>query len=71
MTTADRREKISDLRDSVAEINDDLESALDEMKELKAKIEALKEQKAWRLGVIKFLKAGGEIVSNKEKSTCA
>ena len=36
MTTADRREKISDLRDSVIEINDELESAMDELKELKA-----------------------------------
>jgi predicted nucleic acid-binding Zn-ribbon protein len=56
MTKADR-ETLTDLRDAVAEINDDLESAMDDLVELKARIEALREQKAWRVEAIKFLKA--------------
>jgi predicted nucleic acid-binding Zn-ribbon protein len=57
MTKADR-ETLTDLRDAVAEINDELESAMDDLVELKARIEALREQKRWRVGAIKFIKAG-------------
>jgi chromosome segregation ATPase len=57
MTTAEKRETLGDLRDAVVEINDELESALDELKEIKARIEALREQKRWRVEAIKFLKA--------------
>jgi hypothetical protein len=57
MTKADR-ETLTDLRDAVAEIGDELASKKDELRELLAEIEALKEAKAWRVEAIKFIKAG-------------
>jgi septal ring factor EnvC (AmiA/AmiB activator) len=57
MTKAERREKMSDLRDAILEINDDLESKRGDLKDLLAEIEALKEQKAWRVSAYRFLKA--------------
>ena len=57
MTTAEKREALSDLRDAVAEINDDLASAMDELKELHERIANLKADKAWRVEAIRFLKA--------------
>ncbi|MGP0070172.1 MAG: hypothetical protein ACLQGP_42060 [Isosphaeraceae bacterium] len=58
MTKAERREAMSDLRDAILEINDDLASKRDELRELLAEIDALKEQKAWRVSAYRFLKDG-------------
>ena len=56
-TKAERREMISDLRSAVEEIGDELSGALDELKELRERIEALREAKAWRVEAIRYLKA--------------
>jgi predicted nucleic acid-binding Zn-ribbon protein len=65
MTTAEKRETLSDLRDKVEEINSDLDSAKDELadalkavREIRQRIADLREDKAWRVEAIKFLKAG-------------
>jgi chromosome segregation ATPase len=58
MTKAETRETMSDLRDAIEEIDGELESALEELKELKATIEALKEGRKWRVEAYRFLKAG-------------
>jgi hypothetical protein len=44
--TAKDRETLADLRDAVVEINDELESAMDDLVELKARVEAIKFLKA-------------------------
>jgi uncharacterized coiled-coil DUF342 family protein len=57
MTKADR-EILTDLKEAVAEISDELASKKDELRELLAEIESLRDQKAWRVSAIKFIKAG-------------
>jgi predicted nucleic acid-binding Zn-ribbon protein len=56
MTPAARKETMTELKDAIVEISDELESAMDELKELKARIEALKEGKKWRVEAYRFLK---------------
>lgn len=54
--TKTTRETREELRDAILELNDDLECALDEYRELKARIEAMREQRAWRIAAYRDLK---------------
>jgi hypothetical protein len=56
MTKADR-ETASDLKDAIEEIDAELEGALEELKEVRERIEALREGRKWRVEAIRFLKA--------------
>ncbi len=57
LTPAQRRETMADLKGAIEEIDADLEGALEELKEIRERIEALREQKAWRVKSYRFLKA--------------
>ena len=56
-TKAERKELIADLRDQVAEISDDLAGAMEEYREIRERIETLKEGRRWRLEAIAYLKS--------------
>ena len=57
MTTAGRKETMAELKGAILEIDDELSGALDELKEIRERIEALKEGRRWRVEAYRFLKA--------------
>lgn len=59
MTTPDR-ETLTQLREAVDEIDSDLEGAMEEYREIRERIAALREDRRWRLSAIAYLKAGAK-----------
>jgi prefoldin subunit 5 len=57
MTKTERRETMSDLKDAIEEIDSDLEGALEELKEIRNRIETLRESRKWRVEAYRSLKA--------------
>ena len=56
MSRDQKREAREELRDAITDINEELRSKLDEIRELQAEVEALREAKAWRVEALKALK---------------
>jgi prefoldin subunit 5 len=57
MTKTERKETMSDLKDAIEEIDSELEGALEELKEIRNRIETLRESRKWRVEAYRSLKA--------------
>jgi hypothetical protein len=57
MTTAERRETMTELREAIEEIDGELGSAIYDLGEIRNRIETLREARAWRVAALKDLKA--------------
>ena len=52
-----RKETMAELKDAILDIDAELESALDDLKELRNRIETLRESRKWRVEAYRSLKA--------------
>lgn len=57
MTPSQRRQAREDLRDAISDLNEDIACKLAELADVKAELEALREQRAWRRDALEALRA--------------